>query len=223
MDFHAHLARQLAFLKRSCESYDAGATDEAIRIATIIRVLIHNTKSSTSLLKHLNATTINLLSTTDGATPNTVMYFGLGTMRLGDGCCRYFPSLDFGPVKKMIPVSQWWDQIVFVLDPQTRLSRRKIILSAANQDGGAHVDASLSKEYEALSSDGAIGHYTYGSNVKEVHQPIEDVHFVAIRQMAYELLDSPDLNALLPAAPSQGSTSLPSVAGRCAMQPRSAG
>ncbi|MFA6052678.1 MAG: hypothetical protein WC762_08810 [Methylobacter sp.] len=201
MDFHAHLARQLAFLRRSCESYDAGATDEAVRIATIVRVLIHNTKASTSLLKHLNATTINLLSTTDGATPNTIMYFGLGTMQLGDGGCRYFPSLDFGPVKRIIPVSQWWDQIVFVLDPQTRLSRRKIILSAANQDGGAHVDASLSKEYEALSSDGAIGHFTYGSNGKEVHQPITDAHFVAIRQMAHELLHSPELDALLPNVP----------------------
>lgn len=201
MDFHTHLARQLAFLERSCHSYDAGAIDEAIRIATIVRVLIHNTKASTPLLKHLNATTINLLSTTDGATPNTVMYFGMGTMELGAGGCRYFPSLDFGPVKKMIPVSQWWDQIIFVLDPQTHLSRRKIILSAANQDGGAHVDASLSKEYEALSSDGAIGHFTYGSKGAEVRQPIADAHFVAIRQMAYELLHSPDLKVLLPAAP----------------------
>ena len=201
MYFQTHLVRKLTFLKRSCESYDAGATDEAIRIATIIRVLIHNTKTSTSLLKHLNATTINLLSTTSNITPNTVMYFGLGMIQLSGSNCRYFPSLDFGPVKEMIPVSQWWNQIVFVLDPQTRLSRRKIILSAANQDGGAHVDASLSKEYEALSSDGAIGHFTYGSNENKAYQqPIQEAHFVAIRQMAYELLHSPDLNALLPAS-----------------------
>lgn len=199
MDFYAHLARQLSFLKRSCESYDSGATDEAIRIATVIRVLVHNTKASTSLLKHLNSTTINFLSTTDGASPDVVMFFGLGTMQLGD-VCRYFPSLGDGPIQRMIPVSQWWDQTVFVLDQQTRLSRRKIILSAANQDGGAHVDARLAKEYEALSSDGAIGHFTYGLNGKQVNQPIEDAHFVAIRQMAYELLHSPDLNALLPAA-----------------------
>lgn len=167
MYFRAHLARQLTFLKRSCESYDAGATDEAIRMATIIRVLIHNTKKSTSLLTHLNANTINLLSTTGNITPNTVMYFGLGMMQLSGSSCGYFPSLNFGPVKEMIPVSQWWNQIVFVLDPQTHLSRRKIILSAANQDGGAHVDASLSKEYEALSSDGAIGYFTYGSKEKK--------------------------------------------------------
>ncbi len=198
MDFRSHLARQLTFLRRSCEAYDAGAVDEAIRMATIIRVLIHNTKASTSLLKHLNATTINLLSTTEGATPNTVMYWGLGTMQLGSGSCKYFASLGAGPIKKLIPVSQWWDQVVFVLNPQTRLSRRKIILSAANQDGGAHVDANLSREYEALSVDGAVGHFTYGLGSRVINEPITDAHFVAIRQMAYELLHSPELNALLP-------------------------
>ncbi|ATX88164.1 hypothetical protein [Klebsiella aerogenes] len=198
MNFHVHLARQLMFLKRSCEAYDSGATDEAIRMATIIRVLVHNTKASTSLLKHLNATTINLLSTTEDVSPNAVMYFGLGTMQLGNSGCKYFASLDFCPIKKLVPVSRWWNQIVFVLEPQTQLTRKKIVLSAANQDGGAHVDAKLSKEYEALSTEGAIGHFVYTQQEKSVQQPITEAHFVAIRQMAYEILNSPELNALLP-------------------------
>jgi hypothetical protein len=197
MDFRTHLRRQLTFLARSCEAYDGGATDEAIRMATIIRVLVHNTKASTSLLKHLNATTINLLSTTQGAPPDAVMYFGLGTIQLGNGGSKYFASLDLNSTENLIPVSQWWDQIVFVLGPQTRLSRRKIVLSAANQDGGAHVDAKLSKEYEALSTDGVIGYFTYTKGDKSVQQPITEAHFVAIRQMAHEILSSHELNALL--------------------------
>ena len=59
VDFKAHLAKQLRFLERSCKSYDAGFTDEAVRIATVIRVIIHQTGTSTPLLKHLGATTIN--------------------------------------------------------------------------------------------------------------------------------------------------------------------
>jgi hypothetical protein len=51
MDFRAHLKRQLGYLERSCASYDSGYKDEAIRIATIIRVLMHNTGATTSLLK----------------------------------------------------------------------------------------------------------------------------------------------------------------------------
>ena len=196
MDFQSHLKRQLTFLERSCQSYDAGEIDEAIRMATVIRVLVHNTKNSTSLLKHLNSTTINLLSSTEGASPNTIMYHGLGTLQMGSKGNKYFASLGDVPVKYFIPVSQWWDQVVFVLDPQTRLSRRKIILSAANQDGGAHVDAQLSSEYKCLVADGAIGYFEYMSNGKITQELIPDANLVAIRQMAYELLNSPSLIGL---------------------------
>ena len=62
-DFKAHLFRQLGFLWRSCQAYDEGHIDEAVRIATVIRVLIHDTQASTSLLKHLDAENILLSST----------------------------------------------------------------------------------------------------------------------------------------------------------------
>ena len=52
-DFPTHLGRQLQFLHQSCASYDGGFFDEAIRMATVMRVLLHDTKHSTSLLKHL--------------------------------------------------------------------------------------------------------------------------------------------------------------------------
>lgn len=35
---------QIGFIKRSCESYDAGVHSEAKRIATSIRVLFHKTR-----------------------------------------------------------------------------------------------------------------------------------------------------------------------------------
>ena len=158
VDFKAQLRRQLQFLHASSAAFDAGFHDEAIRIATVIRVLIHQTKSSTSLLKHLNATTINLLSTCEGATDRTLMYIGMGTVQVsGDGTHKYFPSLGDVPVTTLVPVSKWWDQVVFVEGP-SRLSRKKIVLSAANQDGGAHVDDKLNAEYQALTSDGFAGH-----------------------------------------------------------------
>jgi len=113
MDFIKHINRQLGFLERSCDSFDQGYIEEAIRIATVIRVLIHNTSSSTSLLKHLKATTINLLSTSMGAAEGTVFYFGLGTLKLGGEDSKYFASLGDGPIKNLIPVSAWWDQVVY--------------------------------------------------------------------------------------------------------------
>ena len=193
MNFAQHLRRQINFLQRSCQSYDNGNLDEAIRIATIVRVLIHQTNTSTSLLTHLNATTINLLTTTNDIEKGTLFKFSLGSMELGASGCNYSPQLGNATIQNLVPVNDWWNQIVFVLDQKTKLSRRKIILSAANQDGGAHVDASLAREYEALTKDGALGYFVTSSTEGEIKTPITDTHLVAIRQMAYELLNSPEL------------------------------
>jgi len=158
MDFVEHLRRQLGFLERSCASCDAGYRDEAIRIATIIRVLIHNTKVSTSLLKHLNAMTINLLSTTTEPPPQTLFFTGLGMMRIGSGKSEYFPQLGDGPpISSFVPASKWWDQVVMVLDGH-RISRRDIVLAAISKDGGAHVDARSVQSMKYLLRTGRLGH-----------------------------------------------------------------
>lgn len=197
-DYSDHLRRQIGFLQRSAAAFDAGHVDEAVRIATTIRVLIHSTASSTSLLKHLNATTISLLSSCDGASPNTLLYMGLGmqySRNDGDTIkAAYAPLLD-GPVKVYVPVSKWWDMIVYVLGSGERLSRKKIVLTASNKDGGAHVDSALAPEYEALSRKGAVGHLMSSVQGDVSEQPFTDAHFVAVRQMAYELLNSPELLA----------------------------
>ena len=54
-DFKAQLKRQLGFLEWSAGGFDAGRCDEAIRIATALRVIFHQAANSTSLLNHLNA------------------------------------------------------------------------------------------------------------------------------------------------------------------------
>jgi hypothetical protein len=125
MHFKSQLQRQLKFLTASASAFDNGFHDEAIRIATVARVLIHQIKSSTSLLKQLNATTINLISTCEGATDRTLMYIGMGMMQIGgDGGPKYFPALNDAAIKSIVPVSKWWDQVVFV-QGNTRLSRKK--------------------------------------------------------------------------------------------------
>jgi hypothetical protein len=192
-DFKDHLRRQLAFLARSCAAFDAGFHDEAIRIATIIRVLVHHTSNSTSLLKHLNATTINLLSTSPPTSPSTIMSMGMGTVRVSsDGTYAYFPSLGNGPNKVFIPVSKWWDQEVMVQVP-IRLTRRHIVRAAADQDGGTHVDAQLSAEYKALTEAGFAGSVVHIGASGRTEKALEGSHFVCLRQMGYELLHSPEL------------------------------
>ncbi|PKM42871.1 MAG: hypothetical protein CVV03_09425 [Firmicutes bacterium HGW-Firmicutes-8] len=49
-ELEEHLREQLEFLELSAESYDRGKDGEAKRLASTIRVLVHETRSSHSLL-----------------------------------------------------------------------------------------------------------------------------------------------------------------------------
>jgi len=191
VNFIEHLQKQLGFLERSCKSYDEGYIDEGVRIATIIRVLIHDTKSSTSLLHHMNSKKINILSTTFEPSKQTISFIGMGMMKIGSSDSSYFPQLGNGPINEFIDLDKWWNQVVMVLGKEQRISRKKIVLAAANKDGGTHVDSKLTKEYEMLSQEGAAGHFSYTNNGIESVRPITDAHLVSLRQMAYEILNSP--------------------------------
>lgn len=200
--YQQELKKQLGFLRRSCRSYDDGEVEEAIRIAVPIRTLIHDTRNSTSLLTHLNAKGIKLWSSVHrNVTEKTVSYQGMGLHTYWNYGNRaggsYGPSFDEGPVMLLLPVSEWWNQIVYVFswraedDPTgeiqvTRLSRRDIVLTATNKDGGAHVDEKLTPAYEMLAEDGAVGSFGWGDQTI----PITKAHLVTLRQIGYEVLRS---------------------------------
>jgi hypothetical protein len=52
-DLVAHLKDQVGFLRASGAAYDAGQHSEAKRLASTIRLLVHDTSRSTSLLRQL--------------------------------------------------------------------------------------------------------------------------------------------------------------------------
>ncbi len=199
-DFKQHLRRQLGFLRRSCESYDAGHTDESVRIATVIRVLVHDTNNSTSLLTHLGAMNVKLSSTVgDLPRSNTAMLSGMGRLTITTGpaaSATWKASTSSDSIKTELPVSEWWNQIVYILG-KARCSRKDLVLAAANKDGGAHVDAALTADYETLMTSGERGFFHYSpTGEMGTFQPIMDAHLVYIRQMGHELLNTPDLLAL---------------------------
>jgi hypothetical protein len=152
------LKQQLDFVDRSSQLYDAGHKDEAIRIATSIRVLLHGTPRSTSLLQHLNKTDIKLLTSAPGgggfgSGDHTLVALGKARIYPDTEKIEYYPQLGNGypGFYQQIDMEKWWNQVVMILDFQ-RMTRRDIVLAAANKDGGAHVDSQLTKEYETLSN-----------------------------------------------------------------------
>lgn len=194
-DLIQQLSRQLKFLQTSCDAYDRGELEEALRISVALRVLFHDTNKSTSLLTHLGKKdSINLIST-----------FGLDQTdeQLGGGFVMYIPlmvTMDgvkpiLGDCKspKTVPCEPWWNEIVMA--QSHRFSRRDVVLSSANQDGGAHVDISPNnKTIELKEGIGTLTKVVDGVDVTEV---LSDHHFPMLRQIGYEVLNSPEITSLV--------------------------
>ena len=186
------LRRQLDFLDASSRAYDGGFHDEGLRLAVAIRVILHQTNHSHSLLNQMGERdNIRLLSsvrhfTTDAAERMT-FYDGLTAVAIPGGP---FPKLAIGSETTWKKVDAWYKQPVIVVSQSTWVTRKDIILGAANKDGGAHFDPKVSAEFAQLQAgiwaqaDPATGHAigVFG-----------DHHLAAVRQLAWELLNSPEL------------------------------
>ncbi|UCC22820.1 MAG: hypothetical protein JSW23_01765 [Planctomycetota bacterium] len=189
--FKKALERQIKFMETSCRLFDEGDRDEAIRIATCIRVLVHDTGASISILKHLNAKDIKVFTTrpvfADGE--KEITFWSMGQMTFGGG-----EKEEYGPILgdlsdcEVLPVAEWWGQVIWALDPDCELTREDLVKAAANKEGGAHVDVEACPKYKRLEKTdfGKCG-----------GQPVADMHLVSLRTMANELIQSPELLKLM--------------------------
>lgn len=122
----------------------------------------------------------------DPTAGNQVGHSGLIVSTLSERGARYVAPLDSGWAKaNTLPFDTWWNKPVFV-DLQGRaLTRKDLVLSVADQDGGAHVDPTLNAAYAELSRNNALGWmYTAG----ETTEPMAGPEKAALRQICHELL-----------------------------------
>lgn len=202
-EFKEYLRMHLNFLSKSAVAFDTGEIDECVRIAVSIRVMLHDTTKSTSLLSHLNAKHIFLTSTCeripDGAiVSSSPMFFTRMMMTTNGPQAKIYPMLGDGPYNFHLKAEDWWNQTIVVLPrgSDRRVSRKDLVLAAANKDGGAHVDEKLTPQYEALKQrGGTLQFFVSRIDGVETKTEFEDIHAYLIRQMAYELLTSPALLA----------------------------
>jgi hypothetical protein len=182
------LEEQLAYLQRSANLYDQGNEDEAPRLAIALRILLHDTPRSRSLLGQLERKNIKFFDSAVPFDPKNVLPFG-GLINISLGAPpRYVPMFD-NPSSGMRKVgfAEWWDRIVFCDQDKRQLSRKGIVITAANQDGGAHVDPILDDAYAGLSKNGSLG---WLARDKEGPHPLQQPQRAAIRQIAHEVLKS---------------------------------
>jgi len=186
--FNDQLRQQLLFIKNSCDAWDRGERHEAIRVATSARVLFHQTPKSTSLLTHLGVPDLPVLSTT---APIAEVTPGLHREVMCLFAGGFAPRLGRVPGDFLeLPAPEWWTAPIAVFNG-VPFNRKWFVLTAADKDGGAHVDDGLPPEYETL----VAGIWTAMSR-GVVTDSVPDHHLLYLRQIGYEIVNSPQLTAL---------------------------
>jgi hypothetical protein len=198
MNYKDQLQRHISFIKRSCSFYDQGDKEEALRIAVSLRVLFHDTSKSTSLLKHLeNKENVRILSTFGVKNPDPLKWKSVPVISIpfliDVSKHSIGPLLDRSRSIDFINIDAWWSEVVMICGES--YSRNDIILSAANQDGGAHVDSNPNYKTTQLK-DGVLKFDATINGVKQTI-PLVDSHFPLLRQFGYEILNSPEIMQLL--------------------------
>jgi SEC-C motif len=184
-----HLNEQLNFLEASARAYDSGYESESKRMAVVLRVLLHDKKNSKSLLGQLGRKGTWFWDTAAPDSPNNLLpYGGLVAVQMThngvttDG--DYHAPLDDVPFAKRVPFDTWWHATVFRAEGAV-LTRSDVVLTAADQDGGADVDPALEEQYARFQHDNAFGwEHVDGSS----STPLAGAVGVALRQMTHEVL-----------------------------------
>jgi len=183
-----------------CECYDRGNDITALSIATAIRVLVHDTKTSTSLLSHLGRKSVQYLNT-NFRDSKEVVHLGLvrrinvGVNDGAGGEAKYWPLCDerYFPTPRQhftfVTFDDWWGERVFE-NPKSYLTRKDLVLAIANKDGGAHFDTEVDERYDDFRKSWSGGSSLVGrrSRLKRGYDNIPI--YPAVRQIGYELLHS---------------------------------
>jgi hypothetical protein len=181
---------QWSFLRRSAEIFDGGETAEAKRLAATVRLLVHDTKRSKSLLSQLGLKNALFFDTAkDIQAANLVPTFGLVQVHFVGARAEYVAPLA-RPLPSgvwLIPFEYWWAKPVVVVPGEFRLTRADLILIMANEDGGAHVDPTIDERYYRVARDAALN---WSVATQFGLEALANLEGASVRQIAHELMVS---------------------------------
>ncbi len=196
-ELQQHLRDTVQSLELSAHAFDKGLEGEAKRLAAAIRVLVHDTSKSKSLLGQLEQKAISFYDTCAPRQNHTyITWYGLTAINLTLQGATHVALLDNLPPDcppHWVSFDEWWNRVVFVDQKGNETSRKDLILSVANKDGGTHVDRVLDEKYANLSRRNALGWRFYNARGEG---PLEGPEKAAVRQIAHEVLKS--LNPTMP-------------------------
>lgn len=144
------LGEQVAWLRASALSFDAGTTSESKRVAVAIRTLVHDTASSRGLLGQLKMRDRM-------AWLSSVEFDGAGFRgppwleSPNDSGFKHIPGMP----QFTCTFDQWWRGRLFTFNGRD-IDRGWFVLQTANFDGGAHIDPILPQDYRSITREGGL-------------------------------------------------------------------
>lgn len=192
-DLKLLLKENLEFLRSSAIAFDSGNLAEAKRMAVQIRVLLHDTKESKSLLTQLGwKQDLRYLDTAMNYNPKSFSsHHGLVGLLATPEKATYFAFLDdyppTGRPNNYVSFPDWWNKVVISDQRKIQYDRRELIMALANKVGGAHVDPNLDHDYVELTKNNSIGWFYFNESEEA---PILNIELFSVRQICFEIIST---------------------------------
>ena len=196
-DLKNSLKVQKSFLSASCNLYDQGNIEECLRIAQTLRVLLHDTSSSISLLRQLRIKDVlEFYSTHDESLMTEIWISSLTMPQIGVDVAestltgsKIIPRISVTKKVDNIDFMKWWEGENVLIFKGQNWTRKKLVLAASNKLGGAHVEPKPQEDLILLNQETGIFHTAMNGNVPVPARKLDGDQFSAtIRQIGYEFL-----------------------------------
>lgn len=204
------LDEQLREIEAASREFDAGQPASATRIAAVLKAIFHPEGTAPSLLSRLGGTYTRLASTVPKTGHPDRLFVPLVriTLDLKNQFGVVFEATTGPTGLSSVPVARpalgkvssfrqvqapdWWkNEPVFIID-HSRLTRRDLALWGCRPEGEADAAEKLPKVLEELRSGLPVALKFEGAYGIEVEAPLRQAAFAAIRQLAHEILGSPE-------------------------------
>ena len=153
------LAVQRAMLHASCMAYDQGHHWEALRMATAVYTLVHDHGTNRSILSQLKLKDkVTYGSSIGPINPEHIARANMFTPLVHLYRGEFRPLVQIGLAEgeesmsvRFLSFEEWWQREIIFKNYTATLTRRQLVLSLRNQEGGGHFDEELrNPNYVAL-------------------------------------------------------------------------
>jgi hypothetical protein len=210
VEIHGALMEQVGFLIASCNAFDAGNVAEAKRIANSIYTLVVDKGRSKSILTQLEVKSgMDFIASGDDVSSHDkkILFENPPLLMIKFGATGVSLVPRLGLLKqdyRHLSYKDWWEEDpVFRVDGQSNdqktslLSRKGLITSLTDQDGGRHFDSKLTqKNYIEIKNETIPVIITLADGEKQSIE-LTRVELLTARQIGWELLASLERTDLL--------------------------